>query len=110
MGLFRELDASPGMSVSYRAICGAPCSEPYLRNGWTTHVRITDTEGVEHFLDFFRQAPRVTVVEYDRDDPDYASRTLVAQMKKTDREKDWPFIAPLVDTSAVKPEQVLWIF
>ncbi len=95
MGLFRELDASPGMSVSYRAICGAPCLESYLRNGWTSHVRVTDADGVEHHLDFFGRAPRVTVVEYDRDDPDYASRALVAQMKKTDREKDWPFVAAL---------------
>ncbi len=95
VALLQELDANPGMSVSYRAICGAPCSKTYLGNGWTSHVRITDAEGVEHHLDFFGQAPRVAVVEYDQDDPDYASRSLVAQMKKTDREKDWPFVAAL---------------
>ena len=31
-------------------------------------------------------------LDSDAVDPDYASRLLVAQMKKTDREKDWPFV------------------
>jgi hypothetical protein len=95
VALLVELDSSLGMSVSYRAICGAPCSADYLGNGWTTHVRITDADSTDHHLDFFGQAPRVTVLECDPLDSDIASRVLVAQMKKTDREKDWPFVAAL---------------
>lgn len=66
-----------------------------LGHGWTTHVGIIDADGTEHHLDFFGQAPRVTKLEWDPVDSDIASRVLVAQMKKTDREKDWPFVAAL---------------
>ena len=56
---------------------------------------MTDSDADEHHLDFFGKAPRVKELERDAVDPDYASRLLVAQMKKTDREKDWPFVFAL---------------
>ncbi len=93
--LLQGLDGHQGYRVSYRAICGAPCSSEYLANGWTTHIQITDSDGAEHHVDLFGAAPRVSQIEKDSEDPNFASRHIVAQMKKTDREKDWPFVFAL---------------
>jgi len=90
-----DVDSSGECRVSYRAICGAPLNKAFLGNGWTSHLALTDSDADEHHLDFFGKAPRVREVERDAVDPDYASRLLVAQMKKTDREKDWPFVFAL---------------
>ena len=90
-----DAESSAEFRVSYRAICGAPLDQAFLSNGWTSHLAMTDSDAEEHHLDFFGKAPRVRELERDAVDPDYASRVLVAQMKKTDREKDWPFVFAL---------------
>jgi len=90
-----EADSSGNMRVSYRAICGAPLDETFLANGWTSHLGITDADSNEHHLDFFGKAPRASELERDATEPDFASRQVVAQMKKTDREKDWPIVFAL---------------
>ncbi len=90
-----DAESSGEFRVSYRAICGAPLDQAYLGNGWTSHLAMTDSDAEEHHLDFFGRAPRVRELERDAVEPDYASRLLVAQMKKTDREKDWPFVFAL---------------
>lgn len=90
--LLQENDSTSKCRVSFRPICGAPILKEFLGNGWTSHIEITDSEGELHRLDFFGKPPRVSLVEYDPQDSDYASRFVVAQMKKTDREKDWPFV------------------
>ena len=93
--LLDDLDASGRFRVSFRPICGAPIAEDFLRNGWTSHIEIIDPDADRHHLDFFGKPPRVQFLEYDPIDPGYASRFIVAQMKKTDREKDWPFVFAL---------------
>ncbi len=90
-----DADTSKSVQVSYRAICGAPLDRAWMSNGWTSHIAVTDTDSEEHHLDFFSKAPRVTELDRDANDPDYASRLVVAQMKKTDREKDWPIVFAL---------------
>lgn len=81
--------------VSYRGVCGAPLEQAFLASGWTSHLAIRDADSDEHHLDFFGKAPRVSEMEHDGIEPDYASRQVVAQMKKTDREKDWPIVFAL---------------
>jgi hypothetical protein len=92
--LFRELERQ-SCRVQYRTFCGAPLDGDYLSTGWTSHLSLYDSAGTEHHLDFFGKPPRVTRLERDLDQPDYASRLTVAQMKKTDREKDWPIVYSL---------------
>lgn len=87
-----DADLSGNLRVSYRAICGAPLDETFLVNGWTSHLEITDADSDQHHLDLFGKAPRVSEMESDAIEPDFASRQVVAQMKKTDREKDWPIV------------------
>ncbi len=81
--------------VQYRLFCGAPLESDYLAGGWTSHLSLFDPSETEHHVDFFGKPPRVTHLERDPDQPDYASRLTVAQMKKTDREKDWPIVFSL---------------
>lgn len=92
--LFDVLESSE-CRIEYRTFCGAPLEEDYLVGGWTSHVSLFDKTGQEHHLDFFGKPPRVTSLERDLEEPDFASRLTVAQMKKTDREKDWPIVFSL---------------
>ncbi len=87
-----ETDPSQGR-VSYRSIFGAPLEMEFLAHGWTSHVSVWDTpDSPEHRVDLFGKPPRVQRVETEPDDEDWASRHVVAQMKKTDRDRDWPIV------------------
>lgn len=86
----------PPWRISYRQICGAPMEEEYLRHGWTSHLSIWDSaSSVEHKVDLFSAPPRVRLDELEIDAEGWASRHVVAQMKKTDRDKDWPMVGGL---------------
>ena len=79
--------------VTYRPLFGAPLLKEYLGGGWTSHLAIRDEPGSpEHHVDFFGNAPRLRSDEWLAQCGGVASRTVVAQMKKTDRPKDWPFV------------------
>lgn len=83
--------------VSYRPLFGAPFLQEYHQGGWTTHLLIHDEPGSpEHHLDFFGQPPRVRISEIFSDSTRHLAKPLiVAQMKKTDRDKDWPMVESL---------------
>ena len=79
--------------VSYRSLFGAPFLKEYHQGGWTTHIAIHDEPtSPEHHLDFFGKPPRLRGDEWLPTTGSIASRSIVAQMKKTDRDKDWPFV------------------
>ncbi|MCX6875817.1 MAG: hypothetical protein NTW21_18710 [Verrucomicrobia bacterium] len=79
--------------VSYRPLFGAPLLKEYHQGGWTSHLAIRDEPlAPEHHLDFFGKAPRLKDDEWLPQSGGIASRTVVAQMKKTDRAKDWPIV------------------
>lgn len=79
--------------VTHRPMFGAPFLKEYHQGGWTTHIAIRDEPlSAEHHLDFFGKAPRLKGEEWLPSSGGIASRTIVAQMKKTDRPKDWPFV------------------
>ncbi len=83
--------------ISYRSLFGAPFLEDYHRGGWTTHIAIHDeANSPEHHLDFFGKAPRVRLEDvFDGSSEGLAGRGVIAQMKKTDRDKDWPMVEAL---------------
>lgn len=93
-GLLARLEGElPPWRVSYRRICGAPLEASFMEHGWTSHLSIWDSAGsVEHKVDIFSKAPRVQSEELESDAEGWASRHIVAQMKRTDREKDWPIV------------------
>lgn len=97
LGKLRELlmrleTAAPLWRVSYRQIFGAPLDAQFMAHGWTSHLLLTDPDGAEHKADLFGKAPRVQKVETEPGDADYASRHVVALMKRTDRDRDWPVV------------------
>jgi hypothetical protein len=92
-GLFARLEEQqPPWRISYRSIFGAPLEAEYLGHGWTSHLLVTDAERMEHKVDIFGKPPRVQILENEPGDPDYASRHVVAMMKRTDRDRDWPVV------------------
>ena len=86
----------PPWRVSYRQIFGAPLDAEYMAHGWTSHLSIWDNAAsVEHKVDIFSKPPRVKAEEITTDADGWASRHVVALMKRTDRDKDWPIIRGL---------------
>lgn len=86
----------PPWRVSYRQICGAPLETEWMAHGWTSHLSIWDSAAsVEHKVDIFSKPPRVKPEEIQTDAEGWASRHVVAQMKRTDRDKDWPILQGL---------------
>jgi hypothetical protein len=80
--------------ISYRSLFGAPFLKEYHQGGWTTHIAIHDeATSPEHHLDFFGKPPRVALEDvFATAKGHLASRDTIAQMKKTDRDKDWPMV------------------
>jgi hypothetical protein len=94
--LIKQEGDLPPWRVSYRQIFGAPLEAEYMQHGWTSHLSIWDSAAsVEHKVDIFSKPPRVRVEEIEADDEGWATRHVVAQMKRTDRDKDWPMVRGL---------------
>jgi hypothetical protein len=86
----------PPWRISYRQIFGAPLEAEYMQHGWTSHLSIWDNAAsVEHKVDIFSKPPRVKKEELESDHEGWATRHVVAQMKRTDRDKDWPIVQGL---------------
>ncbi|MBI2929652.1 MAG: hypothetical protein HYY24_28660 [Verrucomicrobia bacterium] len=86
----------PPWRVSYRQIFGAPLEADFMQHGWTSHLSIWDgAASVEHKVDIFSKPPRVKAEEIQADSDGWATRHVVAQMKRTDRDKDWPILQGL---------------
>jgi len=104
--LEREL---PPWRASYRVIFGAPLEADYMAHGWTSHLSLWDrADSPEHRVDLFSKPPRVSKVETGPESDAYASRHMLAQMKRTDRERDWPMVDGLgLQLRRLAPEQAL---
>ncbi|MCI0539050.1 MAG: hypothetical protein L0Z50_27905 [Verrucomicrobiales bacterium] len=83
----------PPWRISYRQIFGAPLEAEFMRHGWTSHLSIWDSAASgEHKVDIFSKPPRVKPDDLVVDPDGWASQHVVAQMKKTDRDRDWPIV------------------
>ncbi len=78
----------------YRGHLTPPLDSRWLRGGWTSHF-VWDTPGVEAYLDIFGVAPRGSSPWETELQGSYAGLHTVAEMKRTNREKDWPFATAL---------------
>lgn len=78
----------------YRGNISPPLDARWHRGGWTSHF---EWPGTEAFLDVFGIAPRARSSWLDEPGllPPYAHAHVVADMKRTARDKDWPFISAL---------------
>ena len=83
-----------GICPIYRGNLSAPLDARWLRGGWTSHFVWAPAEsGV--YLDVFGVAPRGSSPWETEIQGFYASPHTVAEMKRTNRDKDWPFVTAL---------------
>ena len=76
----------------YRGNISPPLDSRWLKGGWTSHF---EWPGTEAYLDVFGIAPRARSSWFEGTSPVYAHPHVVADMKRTGRDKDWPFLTAL---------------
>lgn len=92
-GLLCEVPLA-GCLPSYRGKLSAPLHERWLRGGWTSHF-VWGAAEAEAYLDIFGVPPRGTSRWEQELEGFYVSRHTVAEMKRTNRERDWPYVSAL---------------
>jgi hypothetical protein len=83
-----------GELPGYRGHLTPPLDARWLRGGWTSHF-VWDASGREAYLDIFGVAPRGSSPWEAELQGFYAGLQTVAEMKRTNRDKDWPFVTAL---------------
>lgn len=94
---FRTLIAETALHdklPNYRGNISPPLDTRWMRGGWTSHFT-WKTKPDETCLDVFGIAPRGSSPWEQQLTGIYANPNVVAEMKRTNREKDWPFATAL---------------
>lgn len=79
----------------YSIAAGAPFAENWAKHGWSSHIYFPDRQGKPGArLDLFGRIPRAGSVPRAESWP-AIGRHVLACSKKTQREKDWPFVHQL---------------
>jgi hypothetical protein len=91
--LLSETSLDAGFPV-YRGHLTSPLDERWIRGGWTSHF-VWNAKGDEAYLDVFGVAPRGSSPWEAELEGFYACRHTVAEMKRTNRERDWPYVTAL---------------
>jgi hypothetical protein len=79
-----------GAGCGYRGHLTAPLDARWQRGGWTAHFQWKN-EFIPAHLDVFGVAPRASSPWQAEEQGMLAGMHTVAEMKRTDRPKDWPF-------------------
>jgi hypothetical protein len=97
--LYHVLGVLESYGATYRF--GAPLDLRWLRHGWSSHFEFRHG-GLRVRTDFFTRPPRVTPralaalwLEQEGRDPPFTGPRILLELKKTAREKDWPFVGEL---------------
>ena len=83
-----------GAPPSYRGHLTPPLDARWLRGGWTSHF-LWEAETGAAYLDVFGVAPRASTPWEMELHGLHVHQHTVAEMKRTDRDKDWPFAIAL---------------
>lgn len=83
-----------GVTCSYRGHLTPPLDARWLQGGWTSHFEWKNADVTAH-LDIFGVAPRASTAWATELNGRLAGMHTVAEMKRTDRLKDWPFATAL---------------
>ena len=93
---------------------GAPLDIRWLAGGWSSHLEFHLGE-MRVRTDFFARPPRVPASELERlwseqegRDPAFTDARILAEMKKTGRQKDYPFIGELARRMREPRDQLLY--
>jgi len=93
LGLLGETTLD-GHFPSYRGNLSPPLDARWFRGGWTSHF-VWSSADSGAYLDIFGVAPRSSSPWETEIQGFYASPHTVAEMKRTNRDKDWPFVTAL---------------
>jgi len=93
LDLLQQTDVA-GERCHYRGNISPPLDARWHRGGWTSHFQWGSGSDMTT-LDVFGHALRESSPWEDDIAGLYASQNVVAEMKRTDRDKDWPFITSL---------------
>ena len=83
-----------GQLPHYRGNLSAPLDARWIRGGWTSHFVWAPADSGA-YLDVFGVAPRSSSPWETEIQGFYAGPHTVAEMKRTNRDKDWPFVTAL---------------
>lgn len=83
-----------GATCSYRGHITPPLDARWLKGGWTSHFEWKAAD-ITAYLDVFGVAPRASSPWVTELNGRLAGMHTVAEMKRTDRLKDWPFATAL---------------
>lgn len=83
-----------GVGCAYRGHLTPPLDPRWLRGGWTSHFH-WDLGDAAAYLDVFGVAPRASSFWITEAAGTLTGMHIVAEMKRTDRPKDWPFATAL---------------
>jgi hypothetical protein len=93
---------------------GAPLDVRWMSGGWSAHLEFRDGP-LRVRTDFFTRPPRVSADELARmwreqegRDPPFTDARMLAEMKKTAREKDYPFIGELARRMSAPRDRLLY--
>ncbi len=108
---FRALVAATelrGLRPNYRGHISPPLDARWMRGGWTAHFTWR-TKPEETCLDIFGIAPRGSSAWERQLTGIYARYNVVAEMKRTNREKDWPFATSLGGAMLMEGDANGWL-
>ena len=83
-----------GVGCAYRGHLTPPLDPRWLRGGWTSHFH-WDLGDAAAYLDVFGVAPRASSFWITEAARTLTGMRIVAELKRTDRPKDWPFATAL---------------
>lgn len=93
---------------------GAPLDVRWMRGGWSSHLEF-QSAALRVRTDFFTRPPRVSSEELSQmwldaegQDPPFTGARVLAEMKKTDRQRDYPFIGELARLMSDPRDQLLY--
>ena len=108
---FRALVAETslrGLLPNYRGNISPPLDARWMRGGWTAHFT-WKTKPEEYCLDVFGTAPRGSSPWERQLVGIYARPNVVAEMKRTNRDKDWPFATALGGQMLEEKDAAGWL-
>lgn len=108
LGLITETDLN-GAMPSYRGNLSPPLDRRWLEGGWTSHFVWETEDGDGAYLDIFGVPPRASAPWEKEIEGFYSSRHTVAEMKRTDRDKDWPFATALGEQMLEAGDEQGWL-
>ena len=106
LDLLRETKVD-GSMCQYRGSLSPPLDVRWHQGGWTSHFEWPGHEGV--MLDVFGSALREASPWQEETQGLYAGLQVVAYMKRTDREKDWPFINLIGEQMLLRQDARGWL-